>query len=165
MTNPSVQSFEAIDIDGNLQALSRWRDRVLLVVNTASACGYTPQFAGLEALHRAYSSRGLTVLGFPSNEFGGQDPGTNAEIAGFCRARFGVSFPMMAKIEVNGAQAHPLWTWLRRQAPGAWPEGRIEWNFTKFLVARDGVTVRRFEPSRSPDALKSDIEAALAAVA
>ena len=122
-------------------------------------------YTELVQLYAELESKGFQILAFPSNEFGGQDPGTNAEIAGFCRARFGVSFPMMATIEVNGAQAHPLWTWLRRQAPGAWPEGRIEWNFTKFLVARDGVTVRRFEPSRSPDALKSDIEAALAAVA
>lgn len=161
----NICDFQATDIDGHPCAFSRWSGRVLLIVNTASACGYTPQFAGLEALHQTYGNQGLTVIGFPSNEFGAQDPGANAEIADFCRRNYGVSFPMMSKVEVNGPQAHPLWQWLRARAPGSSKEGRIEWNFTKFLIGRDGVTVRRFEPSRAPDSLRADLVGALAAAA
>ncbi len=157
----SIHAFEATDIDGGSVAFSRWTGNALLIVNTASACGYTPQFAGLESLSQTYGGRGLAVIGFPSNEFGGQDPGSNAEIAGFCRKNYGVSFPMMSKVQVNGSQAHPLWQWLRTRAPGASADGRIEWNFTKFLVGRDGLTVRRFEPARAPDSLREDIESAL----
>ena len=161
----NVRDFHATDIDGGPVSFSRWTGRALLIVNTASACGYTPQFAGLESLHQAYGAQGLTVVGFPSNEFGAQDPGSDAEIANFCRRNYGVSFPMMSKVEVNGPRAHPLWQWLRAQAPGSSQDGRIEWNFTKFLVARDGVSVQRFEPSRTPDSIRSDIESALAVAA
>lgn len=162
MTHTSVHAFEAAAIDGGTVDLSRWKGRALLIVNTASACGYTPQFAGLEALAQTYGKQGLTVIGFPSNEFGAQDPGPNGQIADFCRKNYGVSFPMMAKVEVNGSAAHPLWQWLRAQAPGSSKDGRIEWNFTKFLVGRDGVTVTRFEPARTPESLKGDIESTLA---
>ena len=161
MTHTSAHAFEAVAIDGGTVELSLWKGRALLIVNTASACGYTPQFAGLEALSQTYGEQGLTVIGFPSNEFGAQDPGSNGQIADFCRKNYGVSFPMMAKVEVNGSSAHPLWQWLRARAPGASKDGRIEWNFTKFLVGRDGVTVTRFEPARSPESLRGDIESTL----
>ena len=157
----NVFDFEAQTIDGKPFALSDLRGRTLLIVNTASACGFTPQFAGLEALSTEYAARGLTVIGFPSNEFGGQDPGSNAEIASFCQRNYGVSFPMMAKVEVNGAQAHPLWQWLKAQAPGLLGTQGIKWNFTKFLVGRDGASVKRFAPNDAPNALRADIEAAL----
>ena len=157
----NVFDFEAQAIDGKPFALSDLRGRTLLIVNTASACGFTPQFAGLEALSTEYAARGLTVIGFPSNEFGGQDPGSNAEIASFCQRNYGVSFPMMAKVEVNGAQAHPLWQWLKAQAPGLLGTQGIKWNFTKFLVGRDGASVKRFAPNDAPNALRADIEAAL----
>ncbi|MDE2159632.1 MAG: glutathione peroxidase, partial [Burkholderiales bacterium] len=139
------------------------RGKVLLIVNTASACGYTPQFGGLEQLSRDYAARGLVVVGFPCNQFGGQDPGSEAEIAGFCQKNYGVTFPMMAKVKVNGAEAHPLWAWLKSQAPGLLGIEAIKWNFTKFLVGRDGRVIRRFGPGDAPDALRADIEKALAA--
>ena len=159
----TVHDFEAETIDGRKLALAEHRGQVLLIVNTASACGFTPQFGGLEALWKAYGARGLTVLGFPSNEFGGQDPGSNDEIASFCRKNYGVSFPMMAKIEVNGAQAHPLYQWLTREAKGILGTQAIKWNFTKFLVGRDGTVLGRYAPTDKPESLKKDIEAALAA--
>jgi len=134
---------------------------VLLIVNTASACGFTPQFAGLEKLWAAYRDRGLVVLGFPSNEFGGQDPGSNDQIASFCQLNYGVSFPMMAKVKVNGAEAHPLFAWLKDEAPGLLGSKGIKWNFTKFLVGRDGRVIKRYAPQDAPEKLASDIEAAL----
>ena len=136
---------------------------MLLIVNTASACGFTPQFAGLEQLWKDYRERGLVVIGFPSNEFGGQDPGSNEEIAGFCQLNYGVSFPMMAKVKVNGGDAHPLWKWLKGEKPGILGIEMIKWNFTKFLVGRDGQVLKRFGPNDAPESLRSDIEAALAA--
>jgi glutathione peroxidase len=159
----SLYDFETRDITGAAFPLERLRGRVVLVVNTASACGFTPQFAGLEALWKDCGERGLTVLGFPSNEFGGQDPGSNDEIAGFCHKNYGVSFPMMAKIEVNGAGADPLWQWLKARAPGILGTEGIKWNFTKFLIGRDGQVLKRYAPNDKPESLKVDIEAALAA--
>jgi glutathione peroxidase len=159
----SAYDFEALQIDGKRVPLSTYRGRALLVVNTASACGFTPQFGGLEALHQTYASRGLVVLGFPCNQFGAQDPGSNEEIAGFCQLNYGVSFPMMAKIDVNGVQADPLYQWLSHQAPGLLGTTAIKWNFTKFLVGKDGQVIRRYAPQDAPASLAKDIEAALAA--
>jgi glutathione peroxidase len=159
----SVYDFEATTIHGQPTALSSHRGKVLLIVNTASACGFTPQFAGLEQLHADYASKGLVVLGFPSNEFGAQDPGSNDEIASFCQLNYGVSFPMMAKVKVNGGEAHPLWQWLKAQAPGLLGTEAVKWNFTKFLVGRDGRVLKRYAPNDTPQSLRKDIEAALAA--
>ncbi len=161
----TAHDFEARRIDGVPWPLSRHRGQVLLVVNTASACGFTPQFAGLEALHRQYGPRGLAVLGFPCNQFGVQDPGSHAEIGAFCQKNYGVDFPMMEKVEVNGPGAHPLYQWLTAEAPGLLGTRRIKWNFTKFLVGRDGRVIRRYAPLRKPEGLARDIEAALAAPA
>ena len=159
----SVYDFEARQIDGKPVSLSKFKGKVLLIVNTASQCGFTPQFDGLQQLWQAYEDQGLVVLGFPSNEFGAQDPGSNDAIASFCQLNYGVSFPMMAKIEVNGSGAHPLYAWLTREAPGVLGSQMIKWNFTKFLVGRDGKTIRRYAPQDEPRKLVDDIEAALAA--
>ncbi|UCH16883.1 MAG: glutathione peroxidase [Burkholderiales bacterium] len=159
----TVYDFKAVSIEGQPADLSTQRGKVLLIVNTASRCGFTPQFAGLEKLWQAYRDRGLVVVGFPSNEFGAQDPGSNEEIASFCSLNYGVSFPMMAKVKVNGADAHPLWRWLRKQAPGLLGSEAIKWNFTKFLVGRDGRVIQRYAPSDAPESIATDIEAALAA--
>jgi glutathione peroxidase len=161
----SIYDFEAMSIDGKPAHLGTQRGKVLLIVNTASACGFTPQFAGLEELWKAYADKGLVVVGFPSNEFGGQDPGANEEIASFCQLNYGVDFPMMAKVEVNGANAHPLWKWLTSEAPGLLGSKAVKWNFTKFLVGRNGQVIKRYAPTDTPAALKKDIEAALAAKA
>ena len=160
---PSIYDFEAESINGKPVALSQYRGRVLLIVNTASACGFTPQFAGLEKLHQAYGPQGLVVLGFPCNQFGGQDPGANDEIASFCQVNYGVDFPMMAKIDVNGAGAHPLYQWLNAEAPGLLGSKAIKWNFTKFLVGKDGQVIKRYAPQDAPASLAKDIQAALAA--
>jgi glutathione peroxidase len=159
----TVYDFEARQIDGHTVPLAQYRGKVLLVVNTASACGYTPQFAGLEQLHQAYGGKGLVVLGFPCNQFGAQDPGSNSEIAQFCQLNYGVSFPMMAKIDVNGPSADPLYRWLTAEAPGLLGSTAIKWNFTKFLVGKDGQVITRYAPATAPSALSKDIEAALAA--
>ena len=159
----TVYDFEAQKIDGTPVALSQFKGHALLIVNTASACGFTPQFAGLEALHKAYADKGLVVLGFPCNQFGAQDSGSNTQIAEFCQLNYGVSFPMMAKIEVNGAQAHPLYQWLSAEAPGLLGTKAIKWNFTKFLVGKDGQVIKRYAPTDAPASLAKDIEAALAA--
>ncbi len=156
-----VYDFEAQPMSGAPVPLSQYEGRVLLIVNTASACGFTPQFAGLEALHQQYADRGLVVLGFPCNQFGRQDPGSNDEIAGFCQRNYGVSFPMMAKIAVNGAEATPLYRWLTAEAPGILGTQAIKWNFTKFLVGRGGQVIRRYAPTDKPESLARDIEAAL----
>jgi glutathione peroxidase len=163
MPGASVYDFEALSIDGKRAQLSSQRGKVLLIVNTASACGFTPQFAGLQQLWENYRDRGLVVVGFPSNEFGGQDPGANGEIATFCQRNYGVSFPMMGKVEVNGAQAHPLWQWLTAEAPGMLGSKAVKWNFTKFLVGKDGRVRKRYAPTDTPESLAKDIEAALAA--
>jgi len=160
---PTLYDFEALSISGQPVPLANYRGQVLLIVNTASACGFTPQFGGLERLHQTYGDQGLVVLGFPCNQFGSQDPGSNEEIAGFCQRNYGVSFPMMGKIEVNGPQAHPLYRWLCAEAPGLLGSKAIKWNFTKFLVSRDGLVLRRYAPQDAPEKLAADIEAALKA--
>lgn len=157
----SVYDFDALSIDGRSVPLSQYRGRVLLIVNTASACGFTPQFGGLEQLHQTYGGRGLVVLGFPCNQFGAQDPGSNDEIGAFCQKNYGVSFPMMGKIDVNGADAHPLYRWLAAEAPGLLGSKAIKWNFTKFLVGKDGRVLKRYAPQDAPEKLARDIEAAL----
>ncbi len=163
MSTASIYDFDARQIDGRDIALSQFKGKALLIVNTASQCGFTPQFAGLEALHKAYAGRGLAVLGFPCNQFGAQDPGADGEIESFCQLNYGVSFPMMSKIDVNGASAHPLYKWLTAEAPGVLGSQAIKWNFTKFLVGRDGRVVKRYAPLAKPADLAQDIEAALAA--
>ena len=159
----TVYDVEALSIDGKAVALKKFKGKAMLIVNTASACGFTPQFAGLEKLHEAFGKQGLVVLGFPCNQFGAQDAGTNDEIAGFCQLNYGVTFPMMAKVDVNGAQAHPLYQWLSSEAPGLLGSKSIKWNFTKFLVGKDGQVIKRYAPTDTPESLKKDIEAALAA--
>jgi len=159
----SVYDFEAVSIDGQPASLASQRGKVLLIVNTASACGFTPQFAGLEQLWQTYKDRGLVIVGFPSNEFGGQDPGSNGEIAQFCQLNYGVSFPMMAKVKVNGSEAHPLWKWLTSEAKGILGTQAVKWNFTKFLVGKDGQVLKRYAPTDTPASIASDIEKALAA--
>ena len=159
----TVYDFEALQINGKSVALSQFRGKAMLIVNTASACGFTPQFAGLEELHKAYGKKGLVVLGFPCNQFGAQDSGSNGEIAEFCQLNYGVSFPMMAKIDVNGAHAHPLYQWLAAEAPGLLGSKSIKWNFTKFLLGKDGTVLKRYAPTDTPASLAQDIEAALAA--
>ena len=162
MAATSIYDFEALSITGKPAHLSTQRGKVLLIVNTASACGFTPQFEGLEKLWADYREQGLVVIGFPSNEFGGQDPGADSQIASFCQLNYGVSFPMMGKVQVNGAQAHPLWLWLKAQAPGLLGSEGVKWNFTKFLVGRDGTVLKRYAPTDTPDSLRKDIEKALA---
>jgi glutathione peroxidase len=150
-------------IDGSEINMSEYAGKVLAIVNVASQCGFTPQYAGLEALYQQYRDKGLIVLGVPCNQFGGQEPGSAEEIAAFCTGRYAVSFPLMAKVDVNGDAAHPLWRWLRSSAPGVLGSERIKWNFTKFLVGRDGRVLRRYAPTTPPRALAEDIDAALAA--
>ena len=160
---PTVYDFDAQTIDGRTVPLRQYEGKVLLIVNTASACGFTPQFAGLEELYQRYGDQGLVVLGFPCNQFAGQDPGSNDEIASFCQLNYGVSFPMMAKVDVNGAQASPLYRWLCAEAPGLLGSKAIKWNFTKFLVGKDGQVIRRYAPQDTPAKLADDVEAALQA--
>ena len=159
----TVYDFEARQIDGRDMTLSQFRGKAMLIVNTASQCGFTPQFGGLEELHKAYAEKGLVVLGFPCNQFGAQDPGSDGEIASFCQVNYGVSFPMMSRIDVNGQAAHPLYQWLSGEAPGLLGSKSIKWNFTKFLVGKDGRVIKRYAPLDKPQALAKDIEAALAA--
>jgi glutathione peroxidase len=159
----TVYDFEALTIAGKSVALKEFSGKPMLIVNTASACGFTPQFAGLEELHKTYGDKGLVVLGFPCNQFGAQDKGSNDEIAEFCQLNYGVSFPMMAKIDVNGSGQHPLYQWLCKEAPGVLGTKAIKWNFTKFLVGKDGQVIKRYAPTDTPKSLAADIEAALAA--
>ncbi|MBP6674910.1 MAG: glutathione peroxidase [Vitreoscilla sp.] len=158
----SIYDFSAQDIAGKPVPLKRYQGRVLLIVNTASQCGFTSQYKGLQALWEQYEPMGLTVLGFPSNEFGGQEPGDNDEISSFCELNFGVNFPLMAKVEVNGAQAHPLYQFLKAAKPGLLGSEAIKWNFTKFLIARDGNVLKRYAPQDAPEKMAKDIAAALA---
>ena|SRR6185312_2101709 len=160
---PTIYDFEALQMDGQRVPLKNFSGKALLIVNTASACGFTPQFAGLEQLHETYAGQGLVVLGFPCNQFGSQDPGSNEEIASFCQVNYGVSFPMMAKIDVNGAKADPLYQWLTAEAPGLLGLKAIKWNFTKFLIGKDGHVIKRYAPTDTPKSLTKDIETALAA--
>jgi len=156
----ALSDFSAITLDGREQDLASYQGKVVLVVNTASQCGLTPQFAGLEMLYEKYVDEGLVVLGFPCNQFAGQEPGTAEQIGVFCRRNYGVSFPMFAKIEVNGDEAHPLYRWLRTEKGVLGEE--VEWNFTKFLVGRDGHVIKRYAPTVEPETLAEDIEDALA---
>ena len=159
----SVHDFEVLSISGERLRMRDCAGRVLLIVNTASKCGFTPQFEGLEALWKEFGERGLTVIGFPCNQFGAQDPGNNGEIAAFCQLNYGVSFPMMAKVDVNGAAADPLWKWLKGQKKGLLGTEMVKWNFTKFLVGKDGQVIERYAPNDEPAKLRGDIERALAA--
>ena len=159
---PTIHDFAAKSISGTDIALSQFKGQVMLIVNTASKCGFTPQFGGLEALHKTYAGKGLAVLGFPCNQFGSQDPGADGEIAEFCQVNYGVSFPMMGKINVNGSAAHPLYKWLSAEAPGLLGSKSIKWNFTKFLVGKDGQVIKRYAPTHKPADLAKDVEAALA---
>jgi len=158
----SIHDFDALSIDGKPVSLAQFKGKPLLIVNTASACGFTPQFGGLEKLHKTYGARGLVVLGFPCSQFGSQEPGSNDEIASFCQLNYGVTFPMMEKVNVNGAQAHPLYQWLTAEAPGLLGSKAIKWNFTKFLVGKDGRVIKRYAPQDAPEKLAADIELALA---
>jgi len=159
---PSIYDFEAQQITGPLVKLRQFEGKAMLIVNTASACGFTPQFAGLEELHKRFASRGLVVLGFPCNQFGAQDRGSNEEISNFCQVNYGVSFQMMSKIDVNGDSAHPLYKFLTKEAPGLLGTKSIKWNFTKFLVGKNGEVLKRYAPTDTPASLVSDIEAVLA---
>lgn len=157
----SIYDFEAKSIQGDVIALSSYSGKAILVVNTASQCGFTPQFKGLESLHKTLGPKGLVVLGFPCNQFGSQDPGSNADIDTFCQTNYGVSFQMMEKIDVNGKNAHPLYAWLKEEAPGILGSEAIKWNFTKFLVGRNGQVIKRYSPQDNPESIASDIETAL----
>lgn len=163
-TNPTQDIYEltASDIKGVEQSLSQYRGKVLLIVNTASKCGFTNQYRDLQALHERFSERGLVVMGFPCNQFGSQEPGNESEIASFCSLNYGVSFPMFAKVDVNGANAAPLFQRLKKAAPGLLGTEAIKWNFTKFLVDKEGKVVARYAPSTSPESLPADIERLLA---
>ncbi|MGN6569911.1 MAG: glutathione peroxidase [Pseudolabrys sp.] len=154
----TLYDFSARSLAGDEVPLSRFRGQAVLVVNTASRCGFTPQYAGLERLHEDLSGRGFEVLGFPCNQFGAQEPGEAPEIAQFCETNFGVSFPMFAKVEVNGPGAHPLYRWLKGEAKGLLGSQAIKWNFTKFLIDRDGKPVRRYAPNATPESIRADIE-------
>jgi glutathione peroxidase len=162
-TPRSAYDFSAVDIHGKQHALKAYKGKALLIVNTASGCGFTPQYKGLQALHEAYGDQGLVVLGFPCNQFGGQESGSEEEIASFCELNFGVSFPLMGKVDVNGDGASPLYQWLSSEAPGLLGSKSIKWNFTKFLVGKDGQVVKRYAPQDTPQSLAKDIEAVLQA--
>jgi len=153
----SVYDFSAARLDGGDEKLSDYRGQVLLIVNTASACGFTPQYAGLEALYEKLHGDGLTILGFPCNQFGAQEPGSDFEIGAFCQKNYGVTFPMFSKIEVNGANAHPLYKYLKDAKPGLLGTEAIKWNFTKFLVGKDGEPVARYAPNTKPEELEAPI--------
>jgi glutathione peroxidase len=160
-TEDKVFDFEAETLDGEPKKLAEYRGKVLLIVNTASQCGFTPQYAGLEKIYRTYKDLGLVVLGFPCNQFGAQEPGSATEIGAFCEKTYGVSFPMFGKIDVNGDNAHPLYRYLKKAKPGLLGPiggGSIKWNFTKFLVGRDGHVFARFAPNTRPESLAGDIE-------
>ena len=157
---PTLSDFKAETLSGDLQSLDEYAGKVVLVVNTASRCGFTPQLGGLERLWDRYADDGLVVLGFPCNQFGHQEPGDAEQIGGFCTANYGVTFPMFAKVDVNGDDAHPLFQWLK-DAKGGMLGSKIKWNFTKFLVGRDGQVIDRYAPTTEPEKLSKDIEKAL----
>ncbi len=162
MSDSTLQDFSARSIDGRDVPLTDFGGEVVLVVNTASQCGFTPQYEGLQTLHDEYKAQGFTVLGFPCDQFGGQEPGADDEIAAFCQKNFGVDFPLFSKIEVNGDGAHPLYQWLRTEKGGLLGD-KIKWNFTKFLVGKDGRVIERYAPTTKPEKLAADIEKALSA--
>ena len=159
MTN--IYQFEAELLDGKNKSFADYEGKVLLIVNTASKCGFTPQFAGLEKLYEKYKDQGLEILGFPCNQFGGQDPGTNEQIGDFCQKKYGVHFPMFAKVDVKGPEAHILFRYLTNNSKGILGNG-IKWNFTKFLIGKDGTILNRYAPTTKPETLENDIQAALA---
>jgi len=154
----SLYDFEVVTIHHEKTTLAPYKGKVMLIVNTASGCGFTPQFEGLEKLYKTYKTKGLVVLGYPCNQFAGQEPLDEKGIENFCRVNYGVSFPMFAKIDVNGANAHPLYTYLKQNATGILGSEAIKWNFTKFLVNKKGNVIKRYAPSTSPEAIASDIE-------
>jgi len=157
----TLSDFKATTLSGDEESLDAYAGQVVVVVNTATECGFTPQLGGLEKLYESYSDQGFTVLGFPCNQFGGQEPREGDEIGAFCQKNYGVSFPMFDKVDVNGEEAHPLFTWLKDETGGLLGSG-IKWNFTKFLVGRDGRVLKRFGTTKSPEAMTDAIEAALA---
>ncbi|UII54540.1 glutathione peroxidase [Cytobacillus spongiae] len=154
----SIYQFEADKVNGEKVSLQDYEGKVLLIVNTASKCGFTPQYKGLQELYETYKDQGFEVLGFPSNQFMNQEPGTEAEIQEFCQLNFGVSFPLFAKVDVNGKDAHPLYNYLTVEAPGMLGVKAVKWNFTKFLIDRNGKVIKRFSPNTKPEELKDDIE-------
>ncbi len=158
----SIYDIEIRTLDGKAVSMEAWRGQVLLIVNVASRCGYTPQYAGLEALHRKYGDQGFCVLGFPCNQFGAQEPGSPDEIRQFCSMNYDVTFPLFAKIDVNGEDAHPLYRWLKSQKPGLFGSEAIKWNFTKFLVSRSGEVVARYSSRDTPKKIERDVERELA---
>ena len=158
----TIYDFSAEKIEGGTQALSDYAGKVVLIVNTASKCGFTPQFEGLEKVYEKYKDQGFVVLGFPCNQFVSQDPGSNTDIGEFCQRNYGVSFPMFAKIDVNGSDAHPLYKYLTKEAKGLLGTEAVKWNFTKFLVGRDGNVIDRYATATKPEAMVKDIEKALA---
>lgn len=157
MSAPSLYDFEVIDVHGKKTTLAPYKGKVILIVNTASRCGYTPQFEGLEKLYKSHKAKGFTVLGFPCNQFGSQEPLNESQIENFCRIDYGVTFPMFAKIDVNGASSHPLYRYLKSNAPGILGSEIIKWNFTKFLIDREGNVIRRYAPSTTPESINDDI--------
>ena len=157
MTNAPIYDIEVADIQGQSRTLADYAGKVLLIVNTASKCGFTPQFEGLQSLHDELAPEGLEVLGFPCNQFMNQDPGENSEISEFCSLNYGVRFPMFAKLQVNGPDTHPLYRLLKDEAPGMMGSKKVKWNFTKFLVNREGQVVRRYPPTAKPEAIRDDI--------
>lgn len=157
-TSASIYDFSVTSIEGKPVTLSDYKDKVLLIVNTASQCGFTPQYQGLQALYDKYADKGLAVLGFPCNQFGQQEPGSATEIQSFCETRYGVSFPLFDKVEVNGSQAHPLFQYLTKSAPGIFGSEAIKWNFTKFLVDRQGKVIKRYPSLTKPEDVAKDIE-------
>lgn len=157
----TLQTFSVKGADGSPVSLEKYKDQVVLVVNVASKCGFTPQYTGLENLYEKFKDKGFTVLGFPCNQFGGQEPGSNEEIQQFCTMNFGVKFPVMAKVDVNGDDADPLFKWLKESAPGLLGTEMIKWNFTKFLVGRDGKVIKRYAPQEEPENIAADVQKAL----
>ena len=157
----ALYDFSATTLQGEQRNLSDYQGKVLLIVNTASKCGFTPQYKGLQALYEKYRDQGLEILGFPCDQFGHQEPGDEAQISEFCEVNYGVRFPMFAKVEVNGSAAHPLYQYLKKAAPGLLGSKAIKWNFTKFLVGRDGKVVKRYAPTDKPESLATDIESLL----
>ncbi len=154
----SIYEFSATDIRGQEISLADFQDKVLLIVNTASKCGFTPQFEGLESLYKELEGEGLMILGFPCNQFGSQDPGSEGQIEEFCQLNYGVSFPMFSKIEVNGSGTHPLYKYLKKEAKGLLGSQAIKWNFTKFLVDKEGAVVKRYASTDKPESIKADIQ-------
>lgn len=161
VSDARIYTFSAKRLGGETEFLSQYKGQVLLIVNTASKCGFTSQYAGLQALYEQYKDQGFSILGFPCNQFGAQEPGSDEEIQSFCQLNYGVTFPMFEKIDVNGAGTHPLFDYLKNEAPGLIGTKSIKWNFTKFLVGADGKVVKRYAPTVSPDSLRSAVEDAL----